>query len=301
MTLLTDSNRATTLASGFKFLECPRWHEGEGRLYVSDFFDRVVRSFETNGSYSVVCQVDAQPAGLGFLPAGELVVASMGDRRVCKLGPSGLETYADLSEDCAFQLNDMLADETGRLYVGNFGYWPGTEPISATSLFMVSPDRQVSVAAADMLFPNGMARPAEGRTLLVAESYAFRITAFDIGDDGSLSDRRVWATFPHEAGATAEEAVAAGAFVPDGICVDAEGALWVANATRPGLCRVAEGGELLEVIDTGSLATYAVELGGPDRSTLFICAAPPLGSYDARVYRRSCLLSARVDVPGIDG
>lgn len=290
-----STRKAEVAASGFKFLECPRWHDG--RLYVSDFFDRVVRSFRPDGAFEVVCRVDAQPAGLGFLPGGEMVVVSMADQRILRLGQHGLETHADLSSQCTFLLNDMLADETGRLYVGNFGYWPGAEPIKATSLFLVSETGQVSVAATDVMFPNGMARTSDGRTLLVAETYAFRISAFDIGDDGTLSGRREWARFPHQPAASAEEAVAAGAVLPDGICIDAQGAIWVANANGPGVLRIAEGGEILETVDTGSLAGYAVALGGDDGATLFICAAPPLGSYDAREHRRSSLLTVRVNVP----
>lgn len=287
---------AEAVASGFKFLECPRWHEG--RLYVSDFFDLAVRSFRPDGSFEVVCEVEGQPAGLGFLPGGDLVVVSMADRRILRLGQRGLETYADLSGQCAFLLNDMLADETGRLYVGNFGYSPGAEPITSTDLYLVRETGQVEVAATDLMFPNGMARTSDGRTLLVAETYASRISAFDIGSGGTLSGRREWASLPHEPAGSAEEAVAAGATLPDGICLDAEGALWVANANRPGVLRVAAGGEILETVDTGDLAGYAVALGGDDGKTLFICAAPRLGSYDARVHRRSSLLSARVEVPG---
>jgi sugar lactone lactonase YvrE len=291
-----NTRKAEAVASGFKFLECPRWHEG--RLYVSDFFDLVVRSFRPDGSFDVVCEVEGQPAGLGFLPDGELIVVSMADQRILRLGQHGLETHADLSSHCAFLLNDMLADETGRLYVGNFGYSPGAEPIKATDLYMVRETGQAEVAATDLMFPNGMARTPDGRTLLVAETYASRISAFDIGGEGTLSGRREWASFPHEPAESAEEAVAAGAILPDGICLDAEGALWVANANRPGVLRVAEGGEILETVDTGELAGYAVALGGDDGGTLLICAAPPLGSYDARVHRRSSLLGVSVGVPG---
>jgi sugar lactone lactonase YvrE len=288
--------RAEVLAAGFLFLEGPRWHGG--RLYVSDFFDRVVRSFAPDGSYQVECEVPGQPSGLGFLPSGELLVASMRDRHILVAGPDGLASYADLSSECAYQLNDMLVDEAGGLYVGSFGYEPGAEPVLASSLMRVSTSRQVSVAAPDLVFPNGMTRLPGGRVLLVAESYAARVSAFDIGADGRLDGRRVWASFaPGGPAAAPAELIAGGAVLPDGICADAEGALWVANANGPGVLRVAEGGGVLAVVDTGDLAGYAVALGGPAGSTLFICAAGPLGSYDARTVRRSCLLHVQVAVP----
>lgn len=284
------------VADGFAFVEGPRWHRG--RLYFSDVAGRRVHALDTDGSVATVCEVPGQPSGLGFTPEGDLLVVSMLDRRLLRLDGDALVEVADLTELAPFHLNDMVVDSVGRAYVGNFGSNFEEEPIRPTCVIRVEPDGTASIAAESMIFPNGTAISPDGTTLLVAESFAFRITAFDVLKDGSLTRRREWARFAPEPAADLSAVLASDATIPDGICLDAEGALWVAHPKGRGALRMSEGGEVMDHIPTGDLAPYAVALGGQDRRTLYICAALPLGAADPGGGRRGCVLACRVDVPG---
>jgi sugar lactone lactonase YvrE len=283
------------------FLEGPRWRDG--RLYVSDFFFRQVLAVDPDrGTAEVVCTVPEQPSGLGWDPDGNLLVVSMRDRRLLRLGADGeLDEVADLSQLAGGPLNDLLVDPAGRAYVSNFGadfgpHTPGKE-VPATDLLRVDPDGGASVAAGGLVFPNGIVLDRDGGTMLVAESWACRIAAFDVGADGSLSNRRTWASFgPRPTPPTVEAAVAAPAICPDGIALDAEGAVWTSDAGGAGAHRVREGGEVVETIATGDLSVYACALGGEEGRTLFLCAAPPL-FFDFSTSRRGVLLAVEVDVP----
>ncbi len=248
---------------------------------------------------SAVCEVEDQPSGLGFDSRGRLLVVAMVDRRVLRLEGDQLVEVADLSSCAPFHCNDMLVDGRGRAYVGNFGWDDAAAPlIRSTVLLRVDADGTSSVAASDLVFPNGMVITPDGRTLIVSETFAGRITAFDVAEDGSLSNRRVWADFAgSSAWETISEAVGSGALLPDGLALDAEGALWVGHAAGHGATRVREGGEILEFVDTGELAVFAVALGGSDRRTLYMCASPPLLSNDPSVDHRARLLTCRVDIP----
>jgi sugar lactone lactonase YvrE len=282
---------ASLLADGFMFLEAPRWHRD--RLYVSDFYTHLVHAFTPDGRSTVICEVPGQPSGLGFAPAGELLVVSMTDRRLLRLEGDDLVEVADLSELAPGWLNDMVVDPSGRAFVGNIG----TAPTTPTVLIRVDPDGSAVVAADGLVFPNGCAF-GPGGTLLVAETFGFRVTAFDLGSDGTLSGRRTWASFAPEPAADWDEVTASDAIAPDGIAIDSEGALWVPNPKASGLIRVAEGGEVLERIETGDLAAYAVAFGGADGRDLYVCAGPPLGAGDPETERRGALLACRVEVPG---
>jgi sugar lactone lactonase YvrE len=287
------------LAKGLCFLEGPRWHEG--RLYASDFYLRRVMAFDEEGRGELICEVPGQPSGLGFDREGNLLISSMNDRRVARLGDDGLETVAALDHLAGGPLNDMTVDSRGRAFVGNFGsFLDQDETIHPTVLVRVDPDGSATVVAEDLVFPNGTPITPDGETMLVAESFAFRISAFDLGADGSLSNRREWARFGDPlADPTIEGVLAADALIPDGMCMDAEGAVWMADARDQGVLRVREGGEILDRIDLGEDTGYAVALGGPDGHTLFITAAPPLGQLDPAEHHRSSLWSCRVDVPGV--
>ncbi|TDJ10977.1 MAG: hypothetical protein E2O66_10225 [Deltaproteobacteria bacterium] len=245
------------LLDGLRFPEGPRWHEG--RLWFSDMHDQKVLAVDLDGQAETVARVEADPSGLGWLPDGRLLVVSMKDRRLLRLDPSGLTEAADLSEIAGFHCNDMVVDAQGRAYVGNFGFdlHSGGDLVAA-SLALVHPDGRVEQAAQDLLFPNGSVITPEGRTLIIGESFGARLTAFDIADDGSLSNRRIWAQL--------EKAV------PDGICLDAEGGIWVASPISHGVLRVLEGGEVTQRIPVEQQA-FACMLGGSDRRTLFICTA----------------------------
>ena len=235
------SRQPTVVADGFSYLECPRWHDG--RLWVSDFYTEKVVAIDSRGGTEVVAEVPRQPSGLGFLPDGRLLIVSMRDHRLLVRDESGkLAEHADLSGVVSGVLNDMVVDDRGRAWVGNFGFdLMGGAPMRYTTLTRVDADGSVAVAAEDLGFPNGMVI-LPGNVLVVAETFAGRLTAFDIGEDGELSGRRVWAQF----GETPQtddvgEAVERLEVAPDGICADAEGAIWVADAVHNRVIRVAGG------------------------------------------------------------
>jgi sugar lactone lactonase YvrE len=247
------------LLDGLCFPEGPRWHQG--RLYFSDMHGHEVLAVDLEGKSERIAEVAERPSGLGFLPDGRLLVVSMTNRKLLRLGGSGLEQVADLSALANGNCNDMVVDAQGRAYVGNFGFdFEHGESPKPTCLVLVTPDGSARVVAEDLLFPNGCAVTPDGRTLIVAETMGARLTAFDIAEDGSLSNRRVWAQL-HQV-------------YPDGICLDAEGCVWVANPRpRGGFVRVAEGGEVKAQIDSEDRAGYACMLGGPQRRTLFLLEA----------------------------
>lgn len=285
------------VADGFSFLEGPRWHDG--RLYVSDFGSRRVLAFDESGAHETVCEVPGQPSGLGVASDGSLLVVSMLDRRLLRRRDGELEEIADLSQLAPGPCNDMILDDNGCAYVGNFGAPDPDDPdrVPTTCLVRVDPDGGSRIAATDLVFPNGAVIPPGGRTLLIAETFASRISAFDVAPDGALSNRRTWARFG-DPGETVVAAVESGLPLPDGMAHDAEGALWIGHAAGRGALRVLEGGTICDAVDTGDLAVYAVALGGADRRTLFMCAAPPLLQSDPENERRAVLLRCRVDVPG---
>jgi sugar lactone lactonase YvrE len=286
------------IVDGCHFTEDPRWHDG--RLWFSDFYDRSVHSVSAAGEdHRVELRLDDQPSGLGWLPDGRLLVVAMTRRQVLRVEPDGRTVlHADLSGIATAWCNDMLVTPGGRAYVGHFGFdldaWmdehgPASvvaEPGPPTAhVIRVEPDGTVDVAADDMRFPNGTVLTDDGRTLVVAETLGLRLTAFDVGDDGRLSGRRVWADL-------------SSSFVPpDGICLDAEGAIWVANAMGRTCVRVHEGGRISDTVELGQ-HVFACALGGEDGTTLFACTAP-----DSHAGRRSAVTEARiesvpVDVPG---
>lgn len=284
------------IADGFHFLEGPRWHDS--RLWFSDFHTHRVHVLEPDGELRTVCEVSGRPSGLGFTPAGELLVVSMLDRRLLRLDGDELVEVADLSALVPGQLNDMVVDAAGRAYIGNFGFEVETAAVRPTRLVRVDPDGGATIVGEPLVFPNGAALTPDGRTMLIAESFAFRISALDVAADGSLSGRRDWARFAPAPAADIREVLATDAVVPDGICLDADGALWVADAKGVGVRRVLDGGEVVDFVSTGELAVFAVALGGADRQTLYMCAGPALGRVDPAKVRFGALLACRVDVPG---
>jgi sugar lactone lactonase YvrE len=286
----------TVVLEGYSFLECPRWHEG--RLWVSDFYTEQVVATDGRGGTEVMAAVPGQPSGLGFLPDGRALIVSMRDHRLLVRAADGtLTEHADLSAAVPAVLNDMLVDGRGRAYVGNFGFdLMGGEAIRSTTLTRVDPDGTVSTAADGLAFPNGMVL-LPGGVLVVAETFGARLTAFDVAADGSLSGRREWARFGDAPDTEdVDEAVAGLAVAPDGICADAEGAVWVADALHGRVLRVREGGEIAEEIPTGT-GVFACMLGGDDGRTLFLCTAPSFAEHERRAAREARLLATRVDVP----
>ena len=263
------SRAARVLCEGIYFGEGPRWRNG--RLWFSDFFAQAVKSASLKGDIRTEFAIDDLPSGLGWAPDGTMLIVSMTKRRVLRRAPSGaIGVHADLSAIATFHCNDMAVDSSGGAYVGNFGFdlhqelaTRGDESVLAdhptAKLARVSPEGKAEVAAEGLHFPNGTVISPDGKTLIVAETLAACLTAFDIAPDGALSGRRIFApTAPR---------------VPDGIALDAEGAVWVASALSPECVRIGPGGEPLEVIAT-SQNCFACMLGGDDGKTLFMLTAP---------------------------
>lgn len=286
------------LVTGLPFPESPRWHDGA--LHFSDHQLGLVHRLGDDG-LSTLCELPAGASGFGWLPGGEMLVSSMYDRRVVRVERDGtLVEHADLSALAGGPVNDMLVDAEGRAYVGNFGSDVAAgEPLVSASLVRVDPDGAVAVVADDLVFPNGMVLTPRGDTLIVAESFAHRLTAFDVAADGSLSGRRLFARLGEPPTPLSIEAASgAGWPVPDGIALDETGAVWVADPRGDAVLRVREGGEIVDRVATGERSAYAVTLGGEDRRTLYACANEPLGRVDPAARRDGAVLSTRVPVPG---
>jgi sugar lactone lactonase YvrE len=287
----------TEIVTGAHFLEAPRWREG--RIWFSDFYGHQVSSCREDGSdLRVEAEVPGQPSGLGWLPDGRLLIVSMTDRRVLRREHDGsLVTHADLSAYATGICNDMSVDAQGRAYVGNFGFdLMGGAPIATAALHRADPDGTVTEVADDLWFPNGSAI-TPGGVLLVVETFGNRVTAFDLTGDGRLTNRRVWAEFgPLPADRTLANALPALAVAGDGACLDAEGALWIADATGDRLVRVVEGGTITDEIRPGT-PVYACALGGADGRTLYACAAPDFHDEARTAATEGRLLAMRVDVP----
>jgi len=284
--------KANVLAEGLYFGEGPRWHDG--RLWFSDFHDHAVKSVDVSGTLRTELVVDDQPSGLGWLPDGRLLVVAMRRRQLLRVDPDGANVHADLSAVASYHANDMVVDGRGRAYVGNFGFAldealkaRGVEGVLAdhptATLARVDPDGSVRAAAPDLHFPNGMVITPDGRTLIVAETLAMRLTAFDIASDGSLSHRRVWAML--------------GMRAPDGICLDAQGRVWVANAIAPECVLVAPGGEIVATVAT-SQPCFACMLGGDDRRTLYMMTAPSSVADVVSRSRQGRIECAKVEAAG---
>jgi sugar lactone lactonase YvrE len=256
----------TTLAGGLYFGEGPRWHDG--RLWFSDFYAHAVMSVNEAGELRTELELDDQPSGLGWLPDGRLLVVAMRERAIRRLEPAGLVLHADISHLTAHLCNDMVVDGEGTAWVGNFGFdldadlkARGAQVLTdhpVTNLVRVDADGAVHLAARDMHFPNGSVITPDGRTLIVAETLAGRLTAFNINADKSLSDRRVWAPLPGVA--------------PDGICLNENNQVWVANAMGAEVVLVAEGGAIVQRLAT-SQSCFACMLGGQGGNTLFAVTA----------------------------
>jgi sugar lactone lactonase YvrE len=287
----------TTLIDGLSFTECPRWRDG--RIYVTDRYTQSVLAVATDGTAETFARTPGLPAGLGFLPDGRLLITSMLDRKVLRREAGGsVVEHADLSGLTPWQLNDMLVDREGRAWVGNFGFdLLGGARACPTVLVCVKPDGTATIAAGELWFPNGMVLTPDGRTLIVAETFMNRLSAFTVTGD-VLSERRTWAAFgPPPASTDVSEMIAQAAVVPDGICLDAEGAVWVADVVGNRFIRVAEGGAILDERKTDGLNAFACMLGGEDGRTLFGCAAPTFEEPAVFENYRSSILMTRVNTP----
>ena len=288
----------STVLDELSFLEGPRWYDG--RIWVSDFYTHRVLSARPDGSdLRTEAEVPGQPSGLGRLPDGRLLVVSMRDRRILRREADGaLVPHADLSAHAEHVLNDMIVDGGGGLWVGSFGFdLMNGAARAAAPLLRVGPDGVVSVASEPLHFANGPA--LTGGALLVAETFGNRISAFDVGPDGTLGERRDWARFGDVPASTDPLAAMSEVSVaPDGVSVaDVEGAIWVADANGNRAVRVRPGGEITDEVSTGDVGCYACQLGGDDGRTLFLCTAPGFAEHERRGTRLAALLAARVTVP----
>jgi sugar lactone lactonase YvrE len=278
------AHQVEDLHRGLDFGEGPRWHDG--RLWLSDFYRHQVWSFDVGGEGRMEVELDDQPSGLGWLPDGDLLVVAMTSRQVRRVDAAGqVHLHADLSGLAGGPTNDMVVDGRGNAYVGNFGFdmeVRGTKP-QAADLALVRPDGSAEVAATDLRFPNGSVITPDGATLVVGESMGARYTAFPIHDDGTLGERRLWAQLD--------------GLGPDGCTLDAEGAIWMADAGGGGCFRVAEGGEVLDQV-VASQTVFACTLGGPDRRSLFLLTAPKFGERHCAGKGLGAIEVTTVDVPG---
>jgi sugar lactone lactonase YvrE len=269
------------VAAGLAFPESPRWHAGQ--LFLSEKRAGRVLAVAGDGTVSAIAEVAGEPGGLGWTPTGEMLVVAMARRAVVRIDAEGAQqVVADLSAITTCKCNDMIVDENGNAYVGDFGYdlLHGAPPAPGV-LALARPDGTSEVVATDIHFPNGCVITPD-RELIVAESAANRLTAFRIDDDGSLTDRRVFAEL--------------GAHVPDGIALDAEGAVWIADPLHNAVVRVADGGEVLDRRGT-SQGAFACELGGDDGCTLFVCTYDAAASASPEPKPLGTLETTRVEVP----
>jgi sugar lactone lactonase YvrE len=246
------------LITGLSFGESPRWHEN--RLWVCDWGAEELLAVDLDGASEFICRVPSFPFCIDWLPDGRLLINSARDRAVLTLtGDASLAVYADLSGLPGIPPgNEIVIDSRGNAYVNGPGFdmMSGAEFAPGT-VALVGPDGSAATVADGIAFPNGMAITPDDRTLIVADSYGNELTAFDIDADGGLSSRRAWARL--------------GDGVPDGICIDAEGAVWYADVPNKCCVRVREGGEVLDRIDLDR-GGFACMLGGDDGRTLFIVA-----------------------------
>jgi len=259
-----------------------------GKLWFLDIHDNRIKTVDMDGTVETALHLPFTPNGFGFTPDGAIVVGDALKRMIYWSIQGDIQPWADLSSMTRFCLSDGVVDAMGRLYIGDIGYNfmdPTAKPVDTCVIVRIDPNRQSSVVAQGLSFPNGMVITPDGRTLIVAETLGHRLTAFDIQGDRTLGAPRTWAQLP--------ETVA-----PDGICLDAELGIWCANPEgKDSVVRVLEGGTISDRIQLATHA-YAVMLGGPERKHLFICTSD---SHDPKEIQRNptaTLLVVDVDVPG---
>ena len=255
----SSSTKANLIAERLAFGESPRWHDG--RLWVCNWGTGEIVAVDADGNSEIALTVPAVlPYSIDWLPDGRLLIVSGRDGLLLRHEPDGtLVTHADLRPLSKSPWNEIVVDGRGNIYVNGGGPAPAAgEHFGPGTIVLVTPDGTIRQVADNIAFANGMAVTPDNKTLIVAESHANRLTAFDIAADGSLANRRIWADLGND--------------FPDGICIDAEGAVWYADVPNRHCVRVREGGEVLETVNVDR-GCFACMLGGPDGRTLFIVAA----------------------------
>ena len=273
-----------TLMTGLLLGESPRWHDS--RLWFSDWGAQEVIAVDLEGRSEVIVRVPSFPFCIDWLPDGRLLIVSASDRLLLRRERDGsLVTHAELSGLSDQPWNEIVVDGRGNAYINNIGFDFPRGEFAPGILALVTPDGSARQVADGVAFPNGMVVTPDNSTLILAESYGRRLTAFDIAVDGSLSNRRVWADL--DGGA------------PDGICLDAENAVWYGDVPNKRCVRVREGGEVLQLIDLDR-GCFACMLGAADRRTLFLMAAEWRGSTDmVDAARTGQVLTAKAPAPGV--
>jgi sugar lactone lactonase YvrE len=279
--------KTTVLVDNLKFPEGPRWHEG--KLWFSDYSTNQIMNVNLNGNVQTVVEVPDLPTAHDWAPDGRMLIVSANARRLLSLEDGELAEVADMSELVSYACGELVIDRRGRAYVGNIGYDFDTPPATPNpgSILLVTPEGNAQIVAEGLGFPNGMVITPDGHTLIVAESHAARLTAFDIEPNGLLMHRRAWAQFDDSI--SFED----GRFTPDGMCLDAEGAVWIACLGE--VLRVREGAQVVDRIPVDNFA-LACMLGGPERRTLFILTTTVLNPADSNASGR--IETVQVDVPG---
>ncbi len=277
------------LLQGLVFPESPRWRDG--RLWLSDVRDHKVIAVDLDGNAEVIVELDGLPSGLGWLPDGRLLVVSIEERLLLRLDPAGLAVHADLSHYPFRAINDMVVDAQGRAYIGAYyaehepGEWPGC-------IVLVTPDGASSIATTEVVEPNGAVITPDGKTFIVSQTWNSDVRALDVAADGTLANPRTFAAFENK--------------VPDGLCLDAEGAVWIAAVRSSEFLRVLEGSRVVDRIGYDDVKTVACMLGGEDRRTLFLlCASTSPSEIRDHIKEgrepkelRGWVETVRVEVPG---
>jgi len=268
------------LLSGLGFPEAPRWRNG--MLFFSDFLGKKVMAVDEVGKSEVIVEMQDSPSGLGFLDDDSMLIVSMQKRYLMRLDLDGLKIHADLSEFTEYNCNDSVTDAHGRTYLGNWGTKSLESPAEPTCIILVTKGGEARIVAESLIFPNGCIVTPDSKTFIVAETFGGKLTAFDIESSGNLINRRVWAKFKD--------------FAPDGICLDEEGAIWVANPSKAEVLRVLEGGKITSIIKVKDTNVYACALGGNDGKTLFLCTS----QYLEGKRKTGRIEFVKVEVPGVE-
>jgi len=254
-TVLADSSH------GMKFTESPRWRDG--KWWFLDIHGQAIRTVDLQGHLETMLDLPFKPNGFGFRRDGSVMFGDALGRKIHRWDGDKLTQVADLGAMTVFCLSDGIVDSHDRMYVGDIGYNffdPANQPVHTCVITCIAADGSARVVAGDLSFPNGMVITPDGKTLIVAETMGHRLTAFDILADGGLANRHVYAQLADDVS-------------PDGIALDAEGGVWIANPEgKQAVLRVLQGGEVTDAIELQTDG-YAVMLGGPQRRHLLICAS----------------------------